>query len=219
MNDLRILERSVDDPVGTLVLLPGFGDRPEKFLARADDLDPEERWTVVVFEPRLRRDDRPGPYWYDVDEGGPVEEELAAAVAAVRDGLAALERAGTPTATVVLAGFSQGGALALATVLDPVGGPTPRAIAVVSGYLATRDPISVDLARTADRPLLFAHGEDDDVVEALRGRAAAKAVQRGGALVTWASTPGGHRFDGALLVPVRDWLADLARGETPHRPL
>ena len=219
MIGLRTLERTVDDPAGTLVLLPGFGDRPEKFLARVDELDPGRRWTVVVVEPRLHREDRPGPYWYDVDEGGPVEDELDAAVAAVRNGIAGLVAAGTPTSSIVLAGFSQGGALALATFLDPEGGPAPRAVAVVSGYLAARRDVSIELSRAADRPVLFAHGEDDEVVETLRGRAAAKAMQRAGALVTWAPTSGGHRFGGELLDPVREWLEALARGETPQRPL
>lgn len=214
---LRMLERPVDDPAGTLVLLPGYLDRPEKFLARVDEFDPDGRWSVVVFEPRLHRE--AGPYWYEVAEAGPVADELDAAVAAVRDGIAALLATGTATAPVVLAGFSQGGALALATALDPDGGPPPDAIAVLSGYLPARVDASIDVSRAAGLPFLVAHGEDDETVEPLRGRAAAKALQRSGAVLTWASTPGGHRFAGDLLVPLQQWLGALARGETPSAPI
>ena len=218
MPRLNALTRAVDAPVGTVVLLPGFADRPERFLARVDQLDPDERWTFVVLEPRLQGDR--GPYWYHVDENGPVAEELDAAVTAVRDELAALIADGIASPdTVVLAGFSQGGALALATTIDPDGGPMPAAVAVISGYLAQRDEASIDLRRTADRTVLVVHGEDDDVVETLRGRSAAKALQRADARVTWAATDGGHRFDGALLVPVREWLDALARGERPIAPI
>lgn len=217
MTDLRALERTVDDPIGTLVLLPGFGDRPEKFLARVDDLDPDRRWSVVVFEPCRHGD--AGPYWYSVDEGGPVASELDAAVAAVRDGLERLDAAGAPIGSTVLAGFSQGGALALATFLDPDGGMPPRAVAVVSGYLPARDDAAIDPARATGRPVLFAHGEDDEIIEPLRGRSAAKALQREGAAISWITTSGGHRFGGDLLRPVREWLAALARDETPTRPI
>lgn len=205
----------IDGSSRLLVLLPGYADRPEKFLARVDDLDPDGRWSVVVLEPRLDRD--MGPYWYDVDEEGPVTRELDAAVAAVRDELALL--VDDRSDTVVVAGFSQGGALALATLLDPEGGPTPDGVAVISGYLPVRADATIDLDRAVGLPVLFAHGDDDELVEPLRGRAAAKALQRAGAAVSWVATPGGHRFDGELLAPVRNWLDALARGETPVAPI
>lgn len=215
---LRSLGRSGDDPSRVLVLLPGYGDRPERYVTRCDEIDPTGEWTIVVLEP-LRRGAQ-GPYWYDVDEDGPVVAEIDAAVRAVGTTVAALvgSTASAPE-SIVLAGFSQGGALALATALDPATGPPPRAVAVLAGYLPPRDEPAMDLARLEGRPVLVAHGEDDELVEPIRGRAAARALQRAGATVSWFDAPGGHRFDDPLIAPLRDWLGAVGRGTAPSAPI
>jgi len=216
MERLRSLVR--EGAARTLVLLPGYGDRAESFLARADDFDPDRQWTVVVLEGRLTN--ARGPYWYDVDDQGPVADELDAAVEAVRREVDALAGAAAASADApVLAGFSQGGALALATLLDPATTRPPEAVGVLAGYLPTRPDGTIDLQQAVGRPVLFAHGDDDALVEPLRGRSAAKALQRAGATVSWHATEGGHRFDGPLLDAFGTWLSALARGETPVAPI
>ncbi len=108
----------------------------------------------------------------------------------------------------MVAGFSQGGALALATLLDPTIAHRPAAIAVLAGYLPHRDvDQQPDLA--AGRRVLVGHGADDEVIEPLLGRSAAKALDRAGAEVTWAEVDGGHRLDAPLVAALRDWLAGL----------
>lgn len=201
-----------------LVLLPGYADRPERFLRCVDEFDPDGTWTVVVLEPILSKDI--GPYWYDVDDDGPIEHELDAAVGAVRDACAEIASIhGIPVSSLVLAGFSQGGALALALTLDPSVVDTPSAVAVLAGYLPARSDAAIDLTRAEGMPLLFVHGVDDEMVESLRGRSAAKALQRAGALVSWAQVDGGHRFADVLLEPLREWLDALARDERPVAPI
>lgn len=202
-----------------LVLLPGYADRPETLLARADEFDPDRTWSVIALEPIHGSDD--APHWFEVDGNGPNEHELDAAVVAVRDACRELAVThGVPVASLVLAGFSQGGALALATALDPSVTERPAAVAVLAGYLPSRaDDARIDLTRTTGVPVLVAHGSDDEVVAPLRGRATAKALQRSGALVSWVEVDGGHRFAGALLAPLRDWLAALARDERPSAPI
>jgi len=214
VGELRSLVR--EGSSRTLVLLPGYADRAESFLARADRFDPDGRWRVVVLEGRLRNER--GPYWYDVDAQGPVTEELDAAVRAVQDELDVLTAEGSPEGPV-LAGFSQGGALALATLLDPATSSPPAAVGVLAGYLPTRPDGAIDPGRASGRPLLFAHGDDDILVEPLRGRSAAKALQRAGGAVSWIPTAGGHRFDGPMLDALGTWLAALDRGETPTAPI
>lgn len=214
MARLRSLVR--EGSARTLVLLPGYADRAESFLSRADRVDPGCRWRVVVLEGRLRNER--GPYWYDVDDEGPVTAELDAAVEAVRQELDEL-RADGSSDELVLAGFSQGGALALATLLDPATSRPPSAVGVLAGYLPTRAEGAIDLDRASGLPLLVAHGDDDALVEPLRGRSAARALQRAGASVSWIPVEGGHRFDGPLLDALGHWLAALDRGETPQAPI
>lgn len=211
---LRTIRRDLDRPTRVLVILPGYGDRPEKFLDRVAQYDPDGRWLVLVVEPSLQNEI--GPYWYDVGDDGPDPDELAGAIAAVDATLDDLaDSSGIPRREFVLCGFSQGGALALATLLDP-SVTAPAAVAALAAYLPHRD--EMDLARAAGRPVLLAHGTDDATVEILRGRAAAKALHRADAVVSWSEVDAVHRFDGELLDALREWLGGLADDTIPHRP-
>jgi predicted esterase len=212
---LRSIRRSPDRPERLLVLLPGYGDRPEPFLDQAPRFDPLGRWTTVVVEPRLTVGT--DPIWYEVDENGPDPAALAAAIDAVSTTCASLlAETGLSSESLVLCGFSQGGALALATALDPSAGDPPGAIAGLAAYLPHHD--GIDLARADGRPILLTQGVDDAMVETIRGRSAAKAMHRAGAVVTWTEVAGGHRFDGPLLDALRVWLDAIAAGDVPHAP-
>lgn len=211
---LRRIQHGPTSPDRLLVILPGYGDRPEPFLDRAEAFDPEGRWHICVVEPM--HTGSMGPIWYEVDEDGPDPVAIAAAIDAVSATCSQLlTETGLDISSLVLCGFSQGGALALATMLDP-SAITPGAVAALATYLPARD--EMDLTIAAGRPILFAHGSDDGTVEIIRGRSAAKAMHRADALVSWHEVDGGHRFDGPLLDALRTWLDAIARGDTPHSP-
>ena len=216
-NTLRSIRTGPTAPERLLVLIPGYGDRPEPFLERAAELDVNGNWLIVVVEPQTPSER--GPYWYNVDESGPAPVALASAVSSL-DALCRSELAASncSDADLVVAGFSQGGALALAHLVDPNASVRPGAVAALASYLPTRDDELIELVRSVDRPILFAHGEDDELVEPIRGRSAAKAFHRAGALVTWSEVRGGHRFDAPLTSALAEWLDALSRGEHPHAP-
>nr|WP_283251139.1 hypothetical protein [Rhabdothermincola salaria] len=180
-------------------------------------IDPDERWTVAVAEPAWPGP--AGPMWYTVDTDGPDPEGVTRAVSAVDRALDDVAgRCGVSREEVVLVGYSQGGATALATALDPRLGPPPAAVALLAGYLVHRDDDELDLSRAHGRPVLVAHGRDDDMVDPLRGRAAAKALHRRGAVTSWQEVAGSHRLGPALLAPLAAWLDALADGRVPHQP-
>jgi phospholipase/carboxylesterase len=213
---LHTLRRDPDQPERVLFVLPGYGDSPEYFLDRVDEFDPERRWLVIVPEPRLQSTD--GPIWYSVDENGIDQSALSGSLDALADCVSqTLKETGIGPDRLVIAGFSQGGALALASLLVPSFQPTPNAVAVLAGYLADRDDI--DLALAINRSVLVAHGRDDETVDTIRGRSAAKALDRSGAIVSWSEVDGGHRFGPDLLTPLRVWLDELVRAERPDRPI
>lgn len=212
---LRTLRRRPDTVERVVVILPGYGDRPEKFIDRVDRIDPQHEWFVVALEP-LRHHDA-GPHWYEVGDDGPDPTQLADAIDAVARSLDAIALdSGIDRSRFVLVGFSQGGALALACLLDPTFGDAPLAVGALAAYLPHRD--EHELPRADGVPVLLAHGTDDPVVESLRGRAAAKALHRAHAVVSWHEVEAEHRFDGELLVELRNWLAALADGGRPHHP-
>lgn len=199
-----------------LLLLPGFGDEPAVFTDHLDSIDPDRRWHVAVARPPL--DTAEGPAWFTVGDDGPDPDELAGSVAALaRVGAELLDRFGLRADELVLGGFSQGGAVALAAALDPGFSPRPGAVAALAGYLPHRESRQ-DPSLAAGRPVLMAHGVDDDVVDALLGRSAAKALHRSGAVVTWAEVASGHAVPGPIGDALRDWLAALAEGTVPSDP-
>jgi predicted esterase len=94
----------------------------------------------------------------------------------------------------------------------------PSAVATLAAYLPSRDEELIDLSRASQRPILFAHGEDDELIEPIRGRSASKAFHRANAVVSWVEVRGGHRFDTPLTDELSAWLDALSRGEEPHAP-
>lgn len=200
-----------------MLALPGYGDTSAIFTRRLRLIDPDERWTVAVAEPVA--EGPAGPMWYTVDADGPDLDGVSRAVASIDLALDEVTvRTGVTRGDIVLVGYSQGGAAALATALDPTIGPAPRAVGLLAGYLAHRDDEHLDLSRVAGRPALFAHGIDDDMVDPIRGRGAAKALHRAGAVVSWREVASSHRLGPSLLAPLREWLAALVSGDVPQHP-
>ena len=191
------------------MLVPGYGDRPEVFRDQLSLIDPDGHWYVVIAHPPV--DGPHGPMWYPGDHDGPGHDQIADAVASLDAtvDLVATE-AGLARRQVVLVGHSQGGAVALATTLDPSAGPSVRAVGVLAGFLANRPDDALDLDRVRHTPLLFVHSPDDPTIDLLRGRSAAKALGRAGADVTFVEVTGEHRLGPELAAPLGGWLAQLA---------
>lgn len=147
------------------------------------------------------------PAWYDIlrfsDASGSERADHVRESAEMVEALLARERErGVPTARTVLAGFSQGAALALYTGVrhaHPLAG-----IMVLSGYevLPSERPAESSNAAT---PMLFAHGTYDPVVPAPRGRAALRAYEAG-RQAAWHEYPMGHEVCAEEIAHIRDWL-------------
>lgn len=149
--------------------------------------------------------------WYDIQflgasGGGEDEEDVLESTALVRSVLAREAERGIPPARTVLAGFSQGAAIALHTLhRHPerlLGGM------VLSGYevrAATREAEAS--AANRDTPLLFGHGLVDPMIPIARGRAAYEAYASPGRDVEWHEFPMAHQVSPEEILVIRDWLA------------
>jgi phospholipase/carboxylesterase len=153
------------------------------------------------------------PAWYDiVSLGGPGPGERAEDVRRSARLIEALlereETRGVPASRIVLAGFSQGAAMAL-----HVGTRFPRAllgIMVLSGYEVVADTREAE-ASEANRatPMLFGHGIHDPMVGIARGREAYRAHARPERKVEWHEFPMGHEVSPAEIAAIRAWLRGL----------
>ncbi len=148
--------------------------------------------------------------WYDIttltaagrDDAAGLDESIARV-----GGLVAAERAlGIPAARVLLAGFSQGGAVALHAGLAAVellGG-----IVALSTYLPrAAAALARRPAANATLPVLICHGSEDQVVAPSMGIAARDALVAGGHPVEWHSYPMAHEVSAREIVDIARWLA------------
>jgi phospholipase/carboxylesterase len=154
------------------------------------------------------------PAWYDIraldldrdaDEEG--IRESAAQVSARIDH----ERArGVPASRLVLAGFSQGGAIALHVALRH---PEPLAgVIALSTYLVLADTLERERSE-ANRhiPIFHAHGRHDPMVPYAHGVAAAERLRRLGYAVESRTYPMGHEVSPAEILDLGAWLRERLR--------
>lgn len=135
------------------------------------------------------------PAWYDIFGANLVDRQDAAGIRASAQAVAALiEREmarGIPAHRIVLAGFSQGCAMALHTGLRFP--HTLAGIMALSGYLPLADQFAAErTAANAHTPIFMAHGSQDPVVAPARGEASRDLLASLGYPVQWHSYPMPH---------------------------
>jgi phospholipase/carboxylesterase len=122
-------------------------------------------------------------------------------------------RRGVPPEHIVLAGFSQGGSIALHTGLryeKPLAG-----ILALSTYLPTLDSLAGEMS-PANRqiPIMMAHGLMDPMVPLENAQEARDELVRLGYPVEWSQYPMGHAVCPEEIDAVRSWLVRLLGGRT-----
>ncbi|UOF14308.1 alpha/beta hydrolase [Lysobacter capsici] len=149
--------------------------------------------------------------WYDIrdfsdlanraDETG-VEESVRQVEALIgRE----IER-GIPTSRILLAGFSQGGAITLATALQrkqPLGG-----LIALSTYLPMADRLIREATAVAHtQPMFMAHGQHDPVVPYRGGEMAAARLRTLGFKIDWHAYPMAHQVCAEEIDALGDWMS------------
>jgi len=151
--------------------------------------------------------------WYDIrtfDRDGPQDE------AGIRESALLLERLiererqrGSDYQRIVVAGFSQGGAIALHTVLR-----FPQRLAglmALSTWLPLAQSFREEVTESVDAalrklPIFMAHGSFDPVLPIEFGKTTRAALQSAGFNVEWHEYPMGHAVCAEEISAVRRWL-------------
>jgi phospholipase/carboxylesterase len=151
--------------------------------------------------------------WYDIRdlgfEGAVGDRADAAGVeasVAQVEALVARERErGIPASRVLLAGFSQGGAIALTAALrrtEPLAG-----IVALSTYLPLAAQAEAGAAEGASaQPVFMAHGTHDPVVPFTAGERSAARLRALGFDVEWHAYPMQHQVCAEQLRDLGDWM-------------
>lgn len=151
--------------------------------------------------------------WYDITsfEFGDLAQRadragVAESVAQVEALIAREGEHGIPPQRLLLAGFSQGGAVTLCAGLAR---QTPLAgLIALSTYLPmTAEQASVALQPQANaQPVFMAHGSFDPVVPLAAGKASLRTLDALGFTTQWHNYPMQHQVCGEEIADLRDWI-------------
>lgn len=132
--------------------------------------------------------------WYDIFQlgGGPEDEAGIRASQAFLESLIARERErGIEASSIVIAGFSQGGAIALQTALRHA--ERLAGLLALSTYLPLAGKLAAEKsAANAATPIFMAHGSYDDIIPIARARESRLKLEAEGYRVEWRDYPMPH---------------------------
>ena len=179
-----------------LVLLHGWGANADDLAPLAAILQAPDRQVLRWQAPHPRPTG--GYMWYDLTalETEPVPWGLPESRQYLQELLAPL-----PLTQTVLAGFSQGGAMALDVGLGlPLAG-----LISFSGYL---HPSALPPQRPG-LPVALFHGQEDGVVPIIAARSARQTLSRWGAQVTYQEFAGGHTIAPEAIAAAQAFLESV----------
>ncbi len=203
--------------VASVVLLHGLGADGTDFVPIVDELRLPDALPVRFVFPHapIRPVTVNAGYamraWYDIrsftPEGRADAAGLAQSVERVNGYLRHEIERGVAPSGIVLAGFSQGGAVALAAGLrfpEQLAG-----ILALSTYLPFPESLAAERsAANADVPVLMCHGRLDPVVNVTLGQEAHDVLTTLGYPVEWHEYPMQHEVCAAEIAEVGRWLAE-----------
>jgi phospholipase/carboxylesterase len=150
--------------------------------------------------------------WYDIRDDGGVRREDAAGVRASQKAIEALiereQKRGVPTTAIVLAGFSQGGAMALQTSLRH--GERLAGVMALSCSLPLADTLAAEAApANRDVPIFMAHGTYDPMIPMARAQRAREVLAGLAYHVEWHEYPMPHSVCMEEIADIAVWLGGV----------
>jgi phospholipase/carboxylesterase len=147
--------------------------------------------------------------WYDIKtltaEGRADEEGLRESVAVLGRFIAAERAAGMPSNRIVIAGFSQGAAVAVHAALRHP--ETLAGILALSCYLPLQAQLAAELAEAnRSTPILMCHGQHDPVLPIALGVMACNWLRASGYRVEWKEYPMQHQVCLPEIQDISTWL-------------
>jgi len=146
--------------------------------------------------------------WYDILQlGGGREDDpgIRASQKSLEDLIAREGSRGIAPGRVVLAGFSQGGAIALQTALRY--GERLAGTLALSTYLPLAATLAAERsAANRDAPIFMAHGSQDPMIPVDRARASREALTQLGYAVEWHEYPMQHSVCLEEISDIAAWL-------------
>ncbi|HNP36822.1 MAG TPA: alpha/beta fold hydrolase [Woeseiaceae bacterium] len=213
------------EPLGAVIWLHGLGADGHDFEAIIPELQlPDSMPLRFVFphapvRPVTINGGMAMRAWYDIrsfDAEGRADSDGVTESSAALDDLIAREVArGIPTTRIVLAGFSQGGAVVLHNALRA--SERLAGLLALSTYLPLPNGFTDEVTNnrnSQDRslPIFMAHGTEDPMVPLQAGIETATTLRAAGFTVEWHEYPMAHGICPAEIVDIRNWLLGIYAG-------
>ena len=211
-----------ETPDGTVIWLHGLGADGHDFEPIVPELNLDDHADIrFVFphapvRPVTINGGSPMRAWYDVmslDRAGPQDE------AGIRESAASLvkliereKERGVDANRIILAGFSQGGAIAMHTAMRY---PHPLAgLMGLSTWMPLESTIDEEVVRRSesqprDLPVLMVHGSFDPMLPIAAGHHARDIMQQAGFTVQWHEYPMAHAVCSEEISEIRNWLVRI----------
>jgi phospholipase/carboxylesterase len=214
---LPTIERETKpSPTWSVIWLHGLGADGNDFAPIVPELvDPSWPGIRFVFphapmRPVTVNNGVPMRAWYDIKGMSIADKQdavgIAASVVEVEALIARENERGVPASRIVLAGFSQGGAMTLAAGLRH--GEALAGLVVLSAYLPLHDSIEDDRhGANHATPIFWGHGSADPVVPMALGEQSRQALEAIGHHVDWHSYPIAHSVNITEINDLRAWLS------------
>jgi phospholipase/carboxylesterase len=202
------------DPARSVIWLHGLGADGRDFVPIVGELDLPDSPIRFVFphapvQPVTINNGMSMRAWYDIvadDLARREDERGVRASQGLVEALSARERErGVPAARIVLAGFSQGGAISLQTGLRHA--ERLAGIMALSTYVPIASALEAERnAANGDVPIFMAHGTQDPIIPLAHARRSRELLERLGYPVEWHEYAMPHSVSPQEIDDIGAWL-------------
>lgn len=215
MNEQAIEMSSSATPIGSVIWLHGLGADGHDFAPVVNMLDLPMLRFILPHAP-YRKVTLNNGYemraWYDLYGLTPKSQEDEVGIIETQASIEQLIQQeidkGIPSNRIVIAGFSQGGAIALHTALryqQPLAG-----VIALSTYLPLNALLPAQKSpQNQQTPIFLAHGTEDEVITIATGRASLSLLQAQQYDVRWHEYPIAHRVSMEEIDDIRTFLLSI----------
>lgn len=214
MSETEVIVESGGNPDGSIIWLHGLGADGHDFepivpeLRLAEHLNLRFIFPHAPIRPVTINGGMSMRAWFDIvslDRSGPMDEAgFLSSSQRLQEMIEREHERGIPYDKIVLAGFSQGGAIAAFTAIRF--GFALAGMMALSTYLPPLANAESVLPQSQDLPIFMAHGSFDPVLPIALGQAARDNLSASGFTVEWREYPMAHAVCPQEILDIREWL-------------
>ena len=208
---LETIELDAKAPVGTVIWLHGLGADGHDFEPIVPLLNVGSTLRYVFPHAPKRavtiNDGAEMRAWYDIDPRKPLSgtEDIRRSAEQIEELVQAEEQRGIARDRIVLAGFSQGGVIALHLALRSQS--RFAGILALSTYVHDHEHLSDEVSfASIDTPIFMAHGQADPMIPMARAITSRQALTDLGYNVEWREYGMGHQVCPEEIADIGRWL-------------